>query len=74
MTRRINNIQPGVIANENEMVKSLRERGFYRSGIPRDREAAPKVRRLSRAQLRSLGEEDFQLYINAMRDTERRTK
>ena len=68
MSRLDNSIRPGVIANEDKMVKSLRERGFYRSGIPRDREAAPKARRLSRAQLRSLGEEDFQLYINAMRD------
>ena len=75
MTRRLEyNIRPGVIANEAEVVQSLRERGYFKSAIPRrgidarrdpDR---PKFRYLSRKQLQYFDDENLEKYYQAMRD------
>ena len=56
----------GKIYNEDEMVASLRKRGFYSSGVPRPSErttAMPKPRRLSKKDLRSMTESEFRQYV-----------
>jgi hypothetical protein len=69
------NILPGRASNQTEVVRYLKERGFYSSGIPRTgcdaavRNPVP-FRFLSSKQLRYLSPEDFQAYIDHARREE----
>ncbi len=81
MIRRLeNNPLPGVASNQDEVVRSLKERGFYSSGKPRTgcaaapaaREVVPKKKegviapawRPTRDQVRYMSPEDFQACID----------
>ena len=59
-----NEIRPGTIANEEAMVRSLKDSGFYSSGIPRQPVIRKKARaiaewRPTREQLRHMSPEDL---------------
>lgn len=61
------NILPGRAVNQAEVIRSLREKGYYSSGIPRA--AVPKKKerairsRPSSREMRYLSEEDLKRYI-----------
>ena len=67
-------VQPGRIANEAAMVRALKTRGEYRSGVPRPaertepkrepRKPKPAFRYLSSKELQRMDNESFQRYIN----------
>jgi hypothetical protein len=63
------NIRTGQIKNESEMVRDLKRKGHYSSGVPRpvEREEPKKAIRSpwpSRRMLQSMDEETFEQYID----------
>ncbi len=67
MNRRFN-ILPGLVSNQEEVIRSLKEKGYYSSGVPRKAErgrtdsatSLPKARRLSPGEM-------FAQYAEAVR-------